>query len=96
MSQPKWYNHKKWEVGERVSKRTWRMIDLGGGRAQSEAKAVRVQGTLVDFSSSRPLKALVEWDEQPAEFQPMGKTLEEFHRLEKEPSTTQQTIRTGK
>ncbi len=83
---PKWFNGTKWEIGQRVSKRTWRMIDLGNGRAQSESEAVKVAGTITSFSTSHPPKALVQWDEQPEQFKPMGKTLEFFHNIRKEES----------
>ena len=76
----------KWEIGERVSKRTWRMIALGNGRARSEAEAVRVTGTIISFSTSHPPKARVQWDEQPKQFKPMGSTLEHFHNISKEES----------
>mgnify|MGYP003328923230 CR=1 FL=1 len=84
--QSTWRHGVEWEVGERVSMLTWRMMPHPDGRPnckRSEPNKTRVFGTITGFEANHMNRPSVKWDEQPAPFDTPHHCLREWHSISK-------------
>ncbi len=84
--QSTWRKGIQWHVGDRVSKKTWRMLPSPCGRPNSkvsEPNKTQVFGTITGFESNQKNRPSVKWDEQPEPFSTPHHSLQEWHEIAK-------------